>query len=58
MSDPVQIAAAGMFDPECGDKFVVLYALCADGTIWRILPPHGQWTQLPPVPAPRRSAQP
>jgi hypothetical protein len=53
---PIQITAVGMYDPEEQDRFVFLYALCNDATIWRIKPPHGEWIQLPPIP--RRSTLP
>jgi hypothetical protein len=59
MSDPIQIAAAAMYDTQCGEKFNVLYALCSDGTIWCLLPNKNQWKQLPPLqgPGPTRCAQ-
>jgi hypothetical protein len=57
MSDPIQIAAAAFYEPQWGERFVVLYALCADGTIWRLESNNNQWKELPPIP-PRRSAKP
>jgi len=57
MNNPIQMAAIGMYDPQWGEK-VTVYALCADGTIWCLLPDKNHWKQLPPVQGPRWSAKP
>jgi hypothetical protein len=50
MRRAIQITAV----PETDDRHAMLYALCNDGTIWKMAfrpATHPEWAQLPNVPA-------
>lgn len=50
----IQIATAGIWDPEREDYRHTTTALCRDGTMWELrdhsVPP--TWMKLPPIPQP------